>query len=168
MILGELIKEKVQGLNTEQNEILVKMLSNTPNKKANAFFIQKLVKKGKKSKAEFFFSKLSRFLQYRYQIPSQKIIVEALSNLKPLVSFRNVKLRGVPHKMPFFSKETEREKVAFQWFLDEKNSTKQKTVFFLAKEIYEAFLKRGSLITKRDIFYKLANQNKVFAYYRWF
>jgi small subunit ribosomal protein S7 len=168
MILAELIKEKVQGLNTELSEIIVKMLSNVPNKKINALFIQKLLKKGKKSKSEFLFSKLSRFLQYHYQIPPQTIIKKALSNLKPLVSFRNVKLRGVPNKMPFFSKEIEGEKLAFQWFLDEKNSTKQKTVFFLAKEIYQAFLKEGNLITKRGLFYKLANQNKVFAYYRWF
>jgi small subunit ribosomal protein S7 len=144
------------------------MLSNTPNKKTVASFIQQLLKKGKKSKSEFLFSKLSRFLQFRYQIPPQKIIIQALSNAKPLVSFRNIKLRGTSHKVPFFSKETERERIVFQWLLQESISVKQKTIFFLAKEIYQAFLKEGSLLTKRDVFYKLANQNKVFAYYRWF
>ena len=144
------------------------MLSNTPNKKIIVFFIQHLIKKGKKNKSEFLFSKLTRFLQYRYQRPPQKIILQGLSNAKPLVSFRNIKLRGTSYKIPFFSKETERERMAFKWLLQESSSIKQKTVFFLAKEIHQAFLKEGSVLTKRDVFYKLANQNKVFAYYRWF
>jgi small subunit ribosomal protein S7 len=144
------------------------MLSNTPNKKIISFFIQHLLKKGKKSNAEFLFYKLTRFLQYRYQTPPQKIILQALINAKPLVSFRNIKLRGMSYKVPFFSKETERERMAFKWLLQESSSNKQKTVFFLAKEIYQSFLKEGSVLTKRDVFYKLANQNKVFAYYRWF
>jgi ribosomal protein S7 len=144
------------------------MLSNTPNKKIIAFFIQHLLKKGKKPKSEFLFSKLTRFLQHRYQTPAQKIILQALSNSKPLVSFRNIKLRGISYKIPFFSKETERERMVFQWLLQESSSIKQKTVFFLAKEIYHVFLNEGSVLTKRDVFCKLANQNKVFAYYRWF
>jgi small subunit ribosomal protein S7 len=144
------------------------MLSNTYNKKIISFFIQHLIKKGKKSKSEFLFSKLTRFLQNRYKTPPQKIILQALSNSKPLVCFRNIKLRGIAYKIPFFSKETERERKAFQWLLQESSGNKQKTVFFLAKEIYNVFLKEGSVLTKRDVFYKLANQNKVFAYYRWF
>jgi small subunit ribosomal protein S7 len=144
------------------------MLSNTPNKKKISFFIQHLLKKGKKSKAEFIFYKLTRFLQYRYQTPPQKIILQALSNAKPIISFRNIKLRGMSYKVPFFSKETERERMAFQWLLQESSSTKQKMVFFLAKEIYQSSLKEGSVLTKRGVFYKLANQNKIFAYYRWF
>jgi small subunit ribosomal protein S7 len=144
------------------------MLSNNPNKKIINFFIQHLLKKGKKSNSEFLFSKLSRLLQHRYQKTPQKIIIKALINAKPIVSFRNIKLRGTSHKVPFFSKEAERERLAFNWLLQESGSIQHKTVFFLAKEIYQASLKEGSVLTKRDVFYKLANQNKVFAYYRWF
>jgi small subunit ribosomal protein S7 len=143
------------------------MLSNNPNKLITGFLIQRLLQKGKKSKAEFLFSKLIRLLQFNYRRSSSILLMKALLNTQCVISFKTTKIRGSNFKVPFFLKD--KKKITQKWFL---MATKIKkllpTVDFLAKEIMEAFFKQGETLKKRNEIFKLASHNKVFAHFRWF
>ena len=90
------------------------------------------------------------------------------SNIKPLIGFRNVRLRGSSYKVPFFLKEELQEKAALDWLVSLASKSKSSLSDSLAKELIQASLKQGDLIKKRNEVHQLGNQNKVFAHYRWF
>jgi len=144
------------------------MLSNNPNKKVINFFIQKLLKKGKKYKSELLILKLFKKLQQKYKVTPNPILVSALKNIKPIIYFRTIKIRGSAYKVPYFLKKKEQEKIISVWFFTAIKNVKQSVITFLAKEIIEAFFKQGEILKKRNTIYKLANQSKVFVHYRWF
>jgi len=127
-----------------------------------------LMKKGKKHVAEQLVFELVNILREKNKGSSSSIILTAVSNIKPLIGFRNVRLRGSSYKVPFFLKEELQEKAALDWLVSLASKSKSKLSDSLAKELIQASLKQGDLIKKRNEIHQLGNQNKVFAHYRWF
>jgi small subunit ribosomal protein S7 len=144
------------------------MLLANVNQGLTASFIQFLMKKGKKNTAEVLIPELFKVLKKDYKKEPLLLVNQALENTKPLVGFRNVRLRGGSYKIPYFLKEQEQRKIVFCWFLRSAKRSKIGIAKSLAKCLFEASLKQGDLIKRRDSIHKLANQNKVFAHYRWF
>ena len=140
------------------------MLSLIPNKKIKNSVLQKFVIKGKKQIAEALFFKLIKTLCF-YKKISNTALLNIFETIKPIIFFRSVKLRGTLFKVPFFLKEKEQEKIMFTLFFKQ---LKGRFIEFLSKEIFQFSFKQGSLLKKRNDFYKISNQNKVFAQYRWF
>jgi len=126
------------------------------------------MKKGKKHVAEQLVFELVNILREKNKGSSSSIILTAVSNIKPLIGFRNVRLRGSSYKVPFFLKEELQEKAALDWLVSLASKSKSKLSDSLAKELIQASLKQGDLIKKRNEIHQLGNQNKVFAHYRWF
>jgi small subunit ribosomal protein S7 len=139
-----------------------------PNQKILEFLTHSIMKKGKKHTAETIVRKLARILKQDYKKALLPVLIQALENTKPLIGFRNVRLRGSSYKIPYFLKEQEQIKVALGWFLTAARNSNSSVANSLAKEFIQASLKQGDLVKRRDEIHKLANQNKVFAHYRWF
>ena len=127
-----------------------------------------LMKKGEKHVAEQLVFELVALLREKYKTSSSTLILNAVHNIKPLIGFRNVRLRGSSYKVPFFLKEELQVKIALDWLVSSAAKSKSNLSNSLAKELIQASLKQGDLIKKRDDVHKLGNQNKVFAHYRWF
>jgi len=138
------------------------------NKRILELLTLSLMKKGKKHVAEQLVFELVNILREKYKGSSSSILLTAVSNIKPLIGFRNVRLRGSSYKVPFFLKEELQEKAALDWLVSLASKSKSKLCDSLAKELIQASLKQGDLIKKRNEIHQLGNQNKVFAHYRWF
>lgn len=61
-----------------------------------------LMKKGEKQIAEQVVSQLFDVLRRKYKVSPNSVLLEAINNVKPLIGFRNVRLRGTSYKIPFF------------------------------------------------------------------
>lgn len=127
-----------------------------------------LMKKGEKQIAEQVVSQLFDVLRRKYKVSPNSVLLEAINNVKPLIGFRNVRLRGTSYKIPFFLKEEQQVKTALDWIVASAKKAKLGLSHSLAKEIIQASQRQGELIKKRNETHKMGNQNKVFAHYRWF
>ena len=127
-----------------------------------------LTKKGKKHVAELIVSDLFLVLRKQYKVFPYTTLHQAVDKVKPLTGFRNVKLRGSSYKIPFFLEEDQQLKMALSWLVSSAKKSKSKISTSLAKELIQASTGQGDLIKKRNEIHKYANQNKVFAHYRWF
>ena len=145
-----------------------KMSSQLSNKKMLEFLTLSLMKKGEKHIAELLVIRLNKILRKKYKVSPALILQEAVNNVKPLIGFRNVRLRGSSYQIPFFLKEEQQIKTALDWILSSARKSNTDLGHSLAKELVQASLKQGELIKKRNDTHKLGNQNKVFAHYRWF
>ena len=131
-------------------------------------FTLSLTEKGNKHVAELIVSDLFLVLRKQYKVFPYTTLHQAVDKVKPLTGFRNVKLRGSSYKIPFFLEEDQQLKMALSWLVSSAKKSKSKISTSLAKELIQASTGQGDLIKKRNEIHKYANQNKVFAHYRWF
>lgn len=144
------------------------MVTKVSNKKLLELLTLSLTKKGNKHVAELIVSDLFLVLRKQYKVFPYTTLHQAVDKVKPLTGFRNVKLRGSSYKIPFFLEEDQRLKMALSWLVSSAKKSKSKISTSLAKELIQASTGQGDLIKKRNEIHKYANQNKVFAHYRWF
>ena len=144
------------------------MVTKVSNKKLLELLTLSLTKKGNKHVAELIVSDLFLVLRKQYKIFPYTTLHQAVDKVKPLTGFRNVKLRGSSYKIPFFLEEDQQLKMALSWLVSSAKKSKSKISTSLAKELIQASTGQGDLIKKRNEIHKYANQNKVFAHYRWF
>lgn len=142
------------------------MVTKVSNKKLLELLTLSLTKKGNKHVAELIVSDLFLVLRKQYKVFPYTTLYQAVDKVKPLTGFRNVKLRGSSYKIPFFLEEDQQLKMALSWLVS--SAKKSKISTSLAKELIQASTGQGDLIKKRNEIHKYANQNKVFAHYRWF
>ena len=144
------------------------MVTKVSNKKLLELLTLSLTKKGNKHVAELIVSDLFLVLRKQYKVFPYTTLHQAVDKVKPLTGFRNVKLRGSSYKIPFFLEEDQQLKMALSWLVSSAKKSKSKVSTSLAKELIQASTGQGDLIKKRNEIHKYANQNKVFAHYRWF
>ena len=144
------------------------MVTKVSNKKLLELLTLSLTKKGNKHVAELIVSDLFLVLRKQYKVFPYTTLHQAVDKVKPLTGFRNVKLRGSSYKIPFFLEEDQQLKMALYWLVSSAKKSKSKISTSLAKELIQASTGQGDLIKKRNEIHKYANQNKVFAHYRWF
>ena len=144
------------------------MVTKVSNKKLLELLTLSLTKKGNKYVAELIVSDLFLVLRKQYKVFPYTTLHQAVDKVKPLTGFRNVKLRGSSYKIPFFLEENQQLKMALSWLVSSAKKSKSKISTSLAKELIQASTGQGDLIKKRNEIHKYANQNKVFAHYRWF
>ena len=144
------------------------MVTKVSNKKLLELLTLSLTKKGNKHVAELIVSDLFLVLRKQYKVFPYTTLHQAVDKVKPLTGFRNVKLRGSSYKIPFFLEEDQQLKMALSWLVSSAKKSKSKISTSLAKELIQASTGQGDLIKKRNEIHKDANQNKVFAHYRWF
>mgnify|MGYP001149861945 FL=1 len=144
------------------------MVTKVSNKKLLELLTLSLTKKGNKHVAELIVSDLFLVLRKQYKVFPYTTLHQAVDKVKPLTGFRNVKLRGSSYKIPFFLEEDQQLKMALSRLVSSAKKSKSKISTSLAKELIQASTGQGDLIKKRNEIHKYANQNKVFAHYRWF
>jgi small subunit ribosomal protein S7 len=144
------------------------MFTKVSNKRLLELLTLSLMKKGKKHVAELIVSDLFAVLRKQYKVLPYTTLYQAVDKIKPLTGFRNVRLRGSSYKIPFFLEEDQQLKSALSWLVSSAKKSKSSISTSLAKELIQASTGQGDLIKKRNEIHKYANQNKVFAHYRWF
>lgn len=131
-------------------------------------FIQLLIKKGKKQKAERLLLKVScKFLLENSQtVPP--VLLKMVKKTEPFVTFKKIRLKGSSYTVPLFLENQQRKKMALNWLRFAATGTKKSFVNKLVKDLVSNFSNNGSLFLQRKESHQKANQNKIFAHYRWF
>jgi len=96
------------------------------------------------------------------------IFNEAINNIKPTVEVKSRRVGGATYQVPTEVKSKRSQALALRWLIDASRKRKDKKMSDkIFNEIYDAYLKRGSAIKKKEDTHKMAESNKAFAHFRW-
>jgi len=133
-----------------------------------AKFINRLMKKGKKSIAQkIFYSSMER-VEERAKQPALEVFKKALSNVTPLIEVKARRIGGSTYQVPIEVKPERGQALASCWIIDFARKRGGKSmVDKLTNEILDASNNTGASCKKREDTHKMAEANKAFAHYRY-
>ena len=170
----------------QKNNILMvkayqqKIFMNPENESSNILkkFLQSLIKKGKKKKAQSRLLKVVRLVQMMQPTkPKYEVFTQAVKNVQPSFEFKRARLGGLYQMIPGAKKPEKQSNLAVRWLLTlaKEKQKKAKTLknqrygieFFLAQEIVFAYKNESELKQKKIEIHKLAETNRALAVQRW-
>jgi small subunit ribosomal protein S7 len=133
-----------------------------------AKFINTMMHRGKKSKAEGILYGAFDLVAARAKEDPLGIFKRALENVKPLVEVRSRRVGGATYQVPVEVRPPRRVSLAMRWLVQYARSRGEKSMAErLASELLDAANGRGAAIKKREDTHRMADANKAFAHYRW-
>ena len=132
-------------------------------------FINCLMWDGKKTVAQNVFydalDDLKRRLPDREPI---EVFHQALENVKPHIEVRSKRVGGASYQVPMQVNRARQQSLAIRWILMAVREKKGRpTALKLADELFAAFNREGSAMTRRENTHRMAEANKAFAHFAW-
>jgi small subunit ribosomal protein S7 len=131
-------------------------------------FINGLILKGKKSKAEHIFYTAMDLIEKKTKEDPLAVFKKAMENVAPILEVRSRRVGGATYQVPVEVRDKRRHSLAIRWIV---NFSKQRSELTmaerLANEIMAASKNEGSSIKKREDTHRMAEANKAFAHFRW-
>ena len=134
--------------------------------KLKNLFIQHLIKKGKKNKAEKILIDISKKFLLEHNVSCYKIFIHSIKRIRFTIGFKNIRLKGSSYKIPLFQRKRQQVKIALNWLRTSSLEIKYPFLDSLIREFLRSDLEQGNIFVRRKKIFKLANLNKVFAHYR--
>jgi len=132
-----------------------------------AKFINCLMKKGKKSIAEWIMYGSLDVVEKRMKEPALEVLEKAINNAKPLIEVKSRRVGGATYQVPTEVMPHRQLALAIRWIIQHAKERVEKTmVDKLAAELIDAANNRGGAIKKRESVHKMAEANRAFAHYR--
>ena len=137
--------------------------------KLAATFINKLMREGKKSKAEKILYEAMEILKQRTQSEdAMAILQKSIDNVKPALEVKSRRIGGATYQVPIEVSSERGIALAVRWIRDFARARKGKPMKEkLAEEILEAYKGSGNAIKKKMDTHKMAEANRAFAHYKW-
>jgi small subunit ribosomal protein S7 len=133
-----------------------------------AKLINKVMKDGKKSKAEKIVYGAFDIIKEKLGEDPLKVFHKAVENVKPLMEVRPRRVGGATYQVPMEVNERRQMHLALKWLVDAARARSERgMVNRLANEIIDAYNERGGAFKKKEDTHKMAEANKAFAHYRW-
>jgi len=133
-----------------------------------AKFVNMVMVKGKKSKAESIVYECLDLLAKKTNKDAIEVFDTALDNSRPLLEVKARRIGGATYQVPVEVKKERGIYLALRWIRDFARAKKGKSMAEkLADELSDAYNNQGSAIKKREDTHKMAEANKAFAHYRW-
>jgi len=133
-----------------------------------AYFINKLMKNGKKSVAAKILYDALDIAEARAKKPGLEIFEEAVKNVTPLLEVRPRRVGGATYQIPMEVRPSRRRSLALRWLLQSARARNGKSMSQkLAAELLDAINNQGSAVKRKDDTHRMAEANKAFASYRW-
>lgn len=131
-------------------------------------FINKMIKAGKKTKAEnIFYRALDEVKKLSGKEPME-IFEKAIQNVSPLLEVKARRVGGATYQVPVEISRERAQALAMQWIRQGARARKEKSmVENLAAEMVDAYNNTGTAIKNRENLHKTAEANKAFAHFRW-
>ncbi|MDP3702817.1 MAG: 30S ribosomal protein S7 [Dehalococcoidia bacterium] len=131
-------------------------------------FINKLMKRGKKSVAErIMYQALDDIEQQRQRNPVE-VFEEAVRNTTPVVEVKPRRVGGATYQVPVDIRAERRQALAVRWLLHSARSRRGRTMSDrLAAELIEAANNQGAAVKQKADTHRMAEANRAFAHYRW-
>jgi small subunit ribosomal protein S7 len=139
------------------------------NSKLIATFINKLMFKGKKNKAEKILYDAMEILKQRTKSQDAlPILQKGVDNVRPALEVKSRRIGGATYQVPIEVNNERGVALAIRWIRDFARARKGKPMREkLADEILEAYKGTGNAIKKKQDTHKMAEANRAFAHYRW-
>ena len=133
-----------------------------------AKFINRLMKKGKKSVAQ-------KIVYDAFDIVKEKTgkeplvaFEEAMNNIMPVLEVKARRVGGATYQVPMEIRADRRQALGLRWLVRYARLRNEKTMKEkLANEIMDAINGMGGAFKKKEDTHKMAEANKAFAHYRW-
>ena len=131
-------------------------------------FINRIMRRGKKSLAEkIFYSTMERIKERTNESPIE-LFQKALTNATPLLEVKARRIGGSTYQVPIEVKADRGFALASSWLIaSAKNRGGKSFIDKLTNELIDASNGAGSACKKREDTHKMAEANKAFAHYRY-
>ena len=131
-------------------------------------FINRIMRRGKKSLAErIFYATLERIKERTNENPIETF-QKALQNATPLLEVKARRIGGSTYQVPIEVKADRGFALAASWIIESAKKRGGKSfIDKLSNEIIDASNGAGSACKKREDTHKMAEANKAFAHYRY-
>lgn len=131
-------------------------------------FINKIMKEGKKSKAEAICYECFDIIRKREKRNPMEVFLKALDNVKPVLEVRSRRVGGATYQIPTEVRSERKEALALRWIVHFARQKKGKPIKEkLAQEIIMASRGEGLAVKKKEDTHRMAEANRAFAHYRW-
>ena len=133
-----------------------------------AKFINRLMKRGKKSIAQrIFYSSMEKIAE-KTKSKSVEVFEKALQNATPLIEVKARRIGGSTYQVPIEVKPERGRALGSCWIIESARKRSGKSmVEKLTNEIIDASNGIGASCKKREDTHKMAEANKAFAHYRY-
>jgi len=133
-----------------------------------ARFINRLMRRGKKSIAERIFYNSLEIIKEKIKDEPIEVFQKALKNVTPLIEVKARRIGGSTYQVPLEVRPERGIALGSTWLIDTaKAKTGKPMEEKLAQEIISAYNGEGSAVKKREDTHKMAEANKAFAHYRY-
>lgn len=132
-----------------------------------AKFINRLMRRGKKSLAQKIFYNSMDIVKEKTKEEPMEIFQKALKNVIPLVEVKAKRIGGSTYQVPMEVRQDRGVALGSKWLIDTAKSKSGRPIDQkLAAEILSAANGEGAAVKKREDTHKMAEANKAFAHYR--
>ena len=130
-------------------------------------FINRIMRRGKKSLAEKIFYATMERIKERVNYNPIEVFQKALQNATPLLEVKARRIGGSTYQVPIEVKPDRGFALASSWLIaSAKNRGGKSFIDKLTNELMDASNGQGSACKKREDTHKMAEANKAFAHYR--
>ncbi len=132
-----------------------------------AKFINRLMRRGKKSIAQRIFYNCMDIVKEKTKEDPMEVFQKAMKNITPLVEVKAKRIGGSTYQVPTEVRADRGVALGSKWIIDIAKSKSGKAMDEkLALEILSASNGEGAAVKKREDTHKMAEANKAFAHYR--
>ncbi|MDP2731328.1 MAG: 30S ribosomal protein S7 [Dehalococcoidales bacterium] len=130
--------------------------------------INKLMKDGKKSKAEKICYGALETIEGRGAQSPLTVLSEAVRNTTPQLAVKSRRIGGATYQVPVEVPQDKGLALAIRWLLSSARARQGKSMIEkLAGELSDASKGQGTAVKRRDDTHRMAEANRAFAHYRW-
>jgi small subunit ribosomal protein S7 len=131
-------------------------------------FINRLMKKGKKSLAARILYDTFDVIEARAKRDPLELFEQAVKNASPVLEVKPRRVGGATYQVPVEVLPDRRIALSIRWILTAARARPGKSmVEKLAGELMDAANNTGAAIKKREETHRMAEANRAFAHYRW-
>lgn len=133
-----------------------------------AQFINKIMKKGKKSLAERIMYETLDIVAEQAKRPPLEVLEQALKNVSPVLEVKPRRVGGSTYQIPLEVPPDRQVSLAMRWILAAARNRPGKSMAEkLASELIDAAHETGAAFKKKEDTHRMAEANRAFAHYRW-
>jgi small subunit ribosomal protein S7 len=133
-----------------------------------AKFINRVMKRGKKSVAARIMYDALNIVEARMKRPPLEVVEEAVKNVSPVLEVKPRRVGGSTYQIPVEVSPDRQLSLAMRWLLAAARNRPGKSMAEkLANELMDAARGTGAAVKKREDTYRMAEANRAFAHYRW-
>jgi len=131
-------------------------------------FINSLMRDGKKTVAMKVFYDTLNIIGKKMEKNPYEIFEKAIDNVKPKLEIKTKRVGGANYQIPVEVRYERKLTLSLRWILEAVKGKKGRPMANrLADELIAAYKNEGAAIKKRTNVHKMAEANKVFAYFKW-